>query len=51
MIAANSCSSCVSCGRAFDGKISGSAISHNPSGKILVHGYLPSFSGQRARSR
>ena len=42
MIAANSVSSGVSCvpppcGRTFDGGISGSAISHSPSGTIQLH--------------
>jgi hypothetical protein len=42
MIAANSVSSGVSfvpppCGRTFDGGISGSAISHRPSGTIQLH--------------
>ncbi len=42
MIAANSVSSGVSCipppcGRTFDSGISGSAISHSPSGTIQLH--------------
>jgi hypothetical protein len=46
MIAANSVSSGVSCvpppyARTFDGGISGSAISHSPSGTIQLHARRP----------
>lgn len=48
MIAANSVPSGVSCvpppcGRTFDGGISGSAISHSPSGTIQLHLPRPMF--------